>query len=63
MTSSYSSKVAKNYVCVDHAPEVDKGGAKDEPSADLYPVAAHCGALPCPGYVNRKTITCVVCSQ
>ena len=63
MTSDDTAVAAKNYVCIDHAPEGDKAGYEDDGGATLYPVAARCGSLPCPGYINGKRLTCVVCSQ
>ena len=61
--TSYSSVAAKDYVCIDHAPEADKAGYEEKGGALLGPVAAICGSLPCPGYIEGKRLTCVVCSQ
>ena len=63
MTSIHSAVAAKNYICIDHAPEADRAGFEDKGGATLYPVAAACGSLPCPGYIHAKRITCIVCSQ
>ena len=57
------TKSPKNYVCIDHAPEADKAGYGYKGGATLYPVAGYCGSLPCPGYIQGKRLTCVVCSQ
>ena len=63
MSSAVTSVGAKNYVCIDHAPEADRAGYEEKGGADLSPVAAFCGSLPCPGYIQDKRLTCVVCSQ
>ena len=63
MTSYDTTGEAKNYVCIDHAPEVDKAGYENKGGATLYPVAAACGSLPCPGYIQNERLPCVVCSQ
>ena len=65
MTTYHDSetKSSMNYVCIDHAPEADKAGYEDDGGATLYPVGGLCGSLPCPGYIDAKRLTCVVCSQ
>ncbi|XP_029647712.1 uncharacterized protein LOC115221650 isoform X2 [Octopus sinensis] len=63
MSSHPGHKGRHEYVCVDHAPEADPAGYRDEDGALLYFVQAGCGSLPCPPYVNGRELTCVVCSK
>ena len=61
--TSHSSVSSKDYVCIDHSPEADRAGYEDKGGAALAPIMAACGSLPCPGYIEGKRLTCVVCSQ
>ena len=63
LMTSWSAVTANNYICMDHAPQVDKGGFENKGGALLGPVRAECGSVPCPGYIQSKRLTCVVCSQ
>ena len=53
---------ASEFLCLDSAPEDRPGSHNDEASAYFEYVRTHCGALPCPPYVEDKVATCVVCS-
>ena len=55
-------KANSEYLCLDASPgdRLDNG-AEDDSAYFLY-VIAHCGALPCPPYVNNTVVTCAVCS-
>ncbi|XP_014780685.1 short-chain collagen C4 [Octopus bimaculoides] len=63
MTAHNDHKGREEYVCVDHAPEADPAGYRDENGALLYFVQGVCGSLPCPPYVNGQELSCVVCSK
>ena len=54
---------ASEYVCVDENAEAVPGRSRDDNGKMIYIVRASCGALPCPPYVNGKSVTCVVCSK
>lgn len=51
------------YVCVDESPEADPAGYRNENGALFYNVEGVCGSLPCPPYVQRREITCAVCTK
>eukprot|EP00106_Octopus_bimaculoides_P016378 XP_014783820.1 PREDICTED: uncharacterized protein LOC106878958 [Octopus bimaculoides] len=51
------------YVCVDHAPEINPKSYKNLNGASMYIVQAMCGSLPCPPYENGQELSCVVCSK
>ncbi|CAI9737338.1 Hypothetical predicted protein [Octopus vulgaris] len=72
MSSHHQKKGRLEYVCVDHAPEADPAGYRNEDGAILYFVQASCGSLPCPpsntiiSFINAKShhdhnILCDVC--
>ncbi|XP_052830978.1 uncharacterized protein LOC106877462 isoform X2 [Octopus bimaculoides] len=63
MTEAHYHKGRHEYVCVDHAPEADPAGYRNENGALLYFVEGICGSLPCPPYVNGRELSCVVCSK
>ncbi|CAH1269268.1 Hypp4135 [Branchiostoma lanceolatum] len=64
MAGAYKNPAAKEFVCMDKTPEVEKGGEnKDGNGALFYPAEAACGSLACPPYVDGRELTCVVCSQ
>ncbi|XP_014779273.1 uncharacterized protein LOC106875578 [Octopus bimaculoides] len=63
MSERFDHPGRHEYVCVDHAPEADPAGYRDENGALLYFVQAICGSLPCPPYFNGQELTCVVCSK
>lgn len=63
MSSKHTDKSGKNYICMDVAPEADRGGEKSEGGAKLWPVEGLCGSLPCPPYENGKELACVVCTR
>ena len=62
MSSKTLEQHSTNLVCVDDAPEVGTS-VLDRSLGKLYPVEARCDTLPCPGYVNNRELTCVVCSK
>lgn len=51
------------YSCVDEGAELLMGGARNDNGYLFYGVEAKCGSLKCPPYIDKKPITCVVCSQ
>ena len=51
-----------NYVCVDSSPETILGGAPTDYAASIHNVAAVCGSLPCPPFVDGRPLACAVCS-
>ena len=52
------------YVCLDGQPEDVAGGSGSNGQATYFYYTVYmCGALPCPPYVARKVVTCVVCSK
>lgn len=51
------------YICVDSSRGSILGTNADENGALLYYTAYQCGSLPCPPYVNDKTVLCAVCSK
>lgn len=62
-SGAYDHKAATEYVCLDHDPESVPHGGLDDNGALLYYVASMCGSLACPPYVDKKTLSCVVCSK
>ncbi|XP_064642646.1 uncharacterized protein LOC135496967 [Lineus longissimus] len=63
MTGHYAHKAQYNWACVDHAPECDEKGAKNDSGGLMYHVQGVCGSLPCPNYVQGRELTCVVCTK
>ncbi|KAK3089109.1 hypothetical protein FSP39_000892 [Pinctada imbricata] len=63
LATSYGSKAAAEYICMDQNPTAAHGGHQDNEGAMVIPVKAACGALPCPPYKSGDTITCVVCTK
>ena len=39
------------------------GGDADKDRAHIYHVEPRCGSLPCPPYVQKREMTCVVCTR
>ncbi|XP_076454957.1 uncharacterized protein LOC143289749 [Babylonia areolata] len=63
MAGLWEQKGRTDFVCVDENREYRQGGGADKNGALFYPVATWCASsLPCPPYVDRKVVTCVVCS-
>jgi len=60
--SAISNRKRSSYICWDEAPKVAVGGTSQN-QAVIYPVAVHCGTLPCSVYVTGRELTCVVCSK
>ena len=52
-----------HFICMDGSPESDPAGFRDENGVMFYNVEGVCGSLPCPPYVPRREITCVVCTK
>ena len=63
MTSRYSHKHSRNFVCVDRDPEYVPGSHANKDGALLYPVEGACGSLPCLPYVSGRELTCAVCTK
>ena len=59
----YEHKNNKNFECLDHEPQTDQAGYRNENGALMYPVLGICGSLPCPAYLESKILTCVVCTK
>ena len=47
---------------MDHDPEADAAGYKDDNGALFYRAEGRCGSLPCPAYQDGFELTCVVCN-
>ena len=56
-------KSNKMFECLDHDPEADQAGYRNENGALMYPTKGYCGSLPCPPYEEGKPLTCVVCTK
>ena len=64
MTSYYNHNSNKQYECVDYYPDVIDGRKGKNNGAQFYFVEAVCGyGLPCGPYINRRAITCAVCTK
>ena len=61
-SGNINDAVASEFLCLDSSPEDRLGSHNDESSAYVMYVKTHCGALPCPPYVDNKVATCAVCS-
>ena len=59
MAELYTHKNAV-YECVDENPESISGSSANDNAAFLYFTVSTCNGLPCPPYVNKRAITCVV---
>ncbi|XP_053407204.1 short-chain collagen C4-like isoform X1 [Mercenaria mercenaria] len=59
----FSHAAASEFVCLDENPEVLSGGGANENGKLFFLAEARCGSLPCPPYVDGRTLTCVVCSK
>ena len=59
----YDHKSNKKFECLDHEPQTDQAGYRNENGALMYPVLGICGSLPCPAYLESKILTCVVCTK
>nr|KAG5711595.1 hypothetical protein BaRGS_016777 [Batillaria attramentaria] len=64
LTSTYYPNTATaEFLCLDAAPEDRMGSADQKVGAYIEHAVTLCGSLPCPPYVDRKVVTCVVCSK
>ena len=63
VTGDPSHKGRFEFVCMDENPEAMTGGYPNEDGALFFNVEAVCGSLPCPTYIPRREITCVVCTK
>jgi len=64
MSGNHNNNHQYDFVCVDHEadPVPDSGASRN--GALIFPVEAHCGALPCPPrYTQGKELTCAVCTK
>ena len=59
----HGHKGNKMFECLDHDPEADQAGYRDEDGALMYHTQGYCGSLPCPPYEEGKPLTCVVCTK
>lgn len=62
MSGKSSHPAASEFICVDAAFEQRPGSILNQEGKLLYYTLAYCGSLPCPPYLERKVITCAVCS-
>ncbi|XP_019850500.1 PREDICTED: short-chain collagen C4-like [Amphimedon queenslandica] len=53
----------KVYECVDENPETIDGSEANTDGALMYFIQSTCNGLPCLPYVNKRAITCVVCTK
>ena len=51
------------FECVDENPESIDGSGVDTNGAMFFFTLTTCNGLPCPPYVNKRPITCVVCTK
>jgi hypothetical protein len=64
MTARSDAAIGRTeFICMDGSPEAVPGGDANLNGAQFLNVEGVCGALPCPPYVARRDITCVVCSK
>ena len=63
MVAHHAHNGRMEFVCVDHEPEADAAGYRNENGALFYHTEGACGSLPCPPYGNGKELTCVVCTK
>ena len=63
VSGMHGRSVDLEYYCLDAHPETVLHGDVDHNQCVLYAVEAHCGALPCPPYVEGREIACMVCSK
>ena len=63
VSSYYAHAASKDFECLDHNPETDQSGYRNENGALMYRVVGSCGSLPCPAYIEAKVLTCVVCTK
>ena len=64
MTTRYSHKNNKDFICVDKDGVGIPGSATNvNTGALLYHVTTTCTGIPCPPYDDKKYTTCVVCSK
>ena len=59
----YNQAAATEFVCLDYRPDVLQGGHFDNNGKLFYFAEGRCGSLPCLPYVDRREITCAVCSK
>ena len=59
----YLHASSKMFECLDHDPETDQAGYRNEDGALMYRTDGSCGSLPCPPYQEGKALTCVVCTK
>ena len=63
MTENYNHLGRTEYACVDHDPDRDPAGYKNDNGVLMYVVEGKCGSLPCPPYEEGKEFTCAVCTK
>ena len=63
MSENSVHKGRTEFICMDGQPESDPAGFRNEDGALFMNVEGVCGSLPCPPYVPRREITCVVCTK
>ncbi|KAL8613461.1 hypothetical protein ACOMHN_007504 [Nucella lapillus] len=59
----HNAPTPSEYLCLDQQPEDRAGSQATQDSGYFEHVRSHCGALPCPPYVENKVVTCAVCSM
>ncbi|CAH3015052.1 unnamed protein product, partial [Porites evermanni] len=64
MTSHYTHKNQKEFICVDRNPEFIPDTQANTNGALMYYVECTCGGnLPCGPYVSGRELTCAVCTK
>ena len=63
VSEHHGHQSSKMFECLDHHPETDHAGYRDENGALMYRTTGSCGALPCPAYEEGKPLTCAVCTK
>ena len=63
MTEHHNHKNNRVYECVDENSESIDGSQASSLYALMYLIVSTCDGLPCPPYLNKRPITCVVCTK
>ncbi|KAK7484047.1 hypothetical protein BaRGS_00024659, partial [Batillaria attramentaria] len=63
IAGNVDDKASSEFLCMDASPEDRPGSSSIFDHAAICIVLAKCGSLPCPPYVDGKTVTCAVCSK
>ena len=63
MSERNTHSSSKEFICMDRNPESITGSYVDRQGALFHFQKAVCGSLPCPPYINRRELMCVVCTK